>query len=249
MDRTREPGKKPGEGEKARAWIASALLLLFLGVYPLLCGCNSLHKVTGGAPAPKSAGDPLVGGDPAQKAAPATPTTPNRSKSSALPALPASNTSSSNVAMAIGEPLPGSRLLAIDDKAKPAGGWQGSGPNPGGTSGALTNGPAPGAGVQLSRPEAIVGPVQRPTSVPLPPASSISPGGAVTTDNGQLQALLKARGVTWQHQDQVAGGVKFTCAVPNRLNPDINRFYEATASDYAGAVQAVLQQIDAQQNQ
>jgi hypothetical protein len=45
----------------------------------------------------------------------------------------------------------------------------------------------------------------------------------------------------------VAEGVKFTCAVPNRHNPDISRFYEATASGYPTAVRAVLQQIDSQQ--
>jgi len=46
--------------------------------------------------------------------------------------------------MAIGEPLPGSRVLAIEDGGKKAGGWQGQGPPPGGVNGALTNGPAPG---------------------------------------------------------------------------------------------------------
>jgi len=150
--------------------------------------------------------------------------------------------------MAIGEPLPGSRVLAIEDGGKNAGGWQGPGAPPGGVSGALTNGPATGGGVQLHRPEAIVEPVQRPTPVPLPAASAVPSVNNSATTIDQLEAQLKTHGATLQRQEQVAGGVKFTCAVPNRLNPDINRFYEATASDYASAVRAVLQQIDAQQS-
>ena len=242
MDRTREPGKK--QGGEARAQLTSALLPLFLAGLSLLSGCSTWQKLTGSGPAVKAT-DPLCGGDPAVKGTP-TASTPNSSKSSAIPAIPASNSSASNVAMTIGEPLPGSRLLAIDDKAKKPNTWQGSGPNPRGTAGTLTNGAPGGASVQLQRPEAVVDPVQRPTPVPLPLASSVPSGGALNND--QLQAMLKQRGVTFQHQEQVAGGVKFTCTVPNRHNPDINRFYEATASDYAGAVQAVLRQIDAQQN-
>ncbi len=242
MDRTREPGKKQARETSAR--LASALVPLFVGILSLLSGCGTWQKLTGSGATAKATVDPLCGGDPTVKGTP-TAATPNSSKSSAIPAIPVSNSSASNVAMTIGEPLPGSRPLAIDDKAKKPNTWQGSGPNPGGTGVTLTSGPAPAGGVQLQRPEAVVDPVQRPTPVPLPLASSIPSGGAVSND--QLQALLKQRGVTFQHQEQVAGGVKFTCAVPNRHNPDINRVYEATASDYAGAVQAVLRQIDAQQ--
>jgi hypothetical protein len=148
--------------------------------------------------------------------------------------------------MTLGEPLPGSRQLAINDKAPKPNTWQGPVPSAGGTAGTLTNGPAPGTNVQLQRPEAVVDPVQRPIPVPLPLASSVPSSGAPS--NEQLQAVLKQRGVTFQHQEAVAGGIKLTCAVPNRNNPDINRFYEATAADYVGAVQAVLRQIDAQQS-
>jgi hypothetical protein len=80
-----------------------------------------------------------------------------------------------------------------------------------------------------------------------PAAFSTSPG-AGTMEIDALQAQLKQRGVTWQHQEPVADGVKFVCAVPNRHNPDINRIFEATASTYAAAVRAVLQQIDSQAN-
>jgi hypothetical protein len=195
--------------------------------------------------------DPLVGGDPLPKAAPApaaaTVPATKTSKAATLPALPASSSSASTAAMAIGEPLSGGRTtLAIDDKnMSPGGAWQG----PGGVT------PASGqAGpVQLQRPEPIVDPVQRPTPVPLPPAgpTGVTPASYSATpgsmaENEQLQAQLKTRGVTWQNQQVVAEGIKFTCAVPNRHNPDITRLYEATAGDLGAAVRAVLQQIDEQ---
>jgi hypothetical protein len=151
--------------------------------------------------------------------------------------------------MAIGEPLQGGRaLLAIDDKNKsPVGGWQGPG------SVTPTSGQAGAGPVQLQRPEPMVDPVQRPTPVPLPPAgpTGVTPTAYIPTpgsmaENEQLQAQLKTRGVTWQNQQVVPEGIKFTCAVPNRHNPDINRLYEATAGDLGSAVRAVLQQIDAQ---
>jgi hypothetical protein len=242
MDRTREPGKKQEEGISAR--ITSACLPLFLGALALLSGCNTWQKLTGSGPTAQAVTDPLVGGDPAQKATSTAAASSNRSKSSAIPAIPASSSSSSNAAMVVGQPLPGGKTLAIDDKSKNTGNWQGSAPAAGPATGTLTNGPG---AVQLQRPEAMVDPVQRPMPVPVPlaPASPVPAVAGPSPD--QLQTQLKQRGVTFQHQEQVAGGVKFTCAVPNRHNPDINRFYEATASDLPGAIQAVLQQIDAQQ--
>ncbi len=57
---------------------------------------------------------------------------------------------------------------------------------------------------------------------------------------------LRARGVLWQRQEQVPEGLRFTALVPLRQQPDITRTYVAVASDYPSAVQAVLQQIDAQ---
>jgi hypothetical protein len=241
MDRTREPGKK--QGKETRARLASPFMPLFLGVVSLLNGCGTWQKLTGSAAPAKAAADPLCGGDPAIKTTP-TASAANSSKSSTIPAIPASNSSASNVAMTIGEPLPGSRLLAIDDKAKKANTWQGPGPGAGAPAGTLTNAPAAAGGVQLQRPEAVADPGQRPTPVPVPLASSLPSGGP---SNDQLDALLKQRGVTYQHQEPVTGGIKLTCAVQNRQNPNINRFYEATAADYAGAIQAVLRQIDAQQ--
>jgi hypothetical protein len=234
MDRSGQPEKTHSRGQ---AWFAGALLIsTFAGIST---GCSGWNKITGGGTAAPAVGDPLYGSDPAQKNPPAA--APSRSKSAALPAAPASNSSTSNVAMALGDPLPGSRPLAIEDVNKKPGGWQG--PGAGSSSGAQLTG---SVGVNLQKPEAIVDPVQRPTTLPVAGTAPAAPSAA---DLDQLQAQLKQRGMTWQHEESVAGGVRFTCAVPNRHNPDINRFYEATAPDLAAAIRAVLQQIDSQQNQ
>ena len=69
------------------------------------------------------------------------------------------------------------------------------------------------------------------------PASSGSTGDV-------LQAQLRARGVIWQKQEAVADGIRFTCIVPNRINPETSKIYEATARDAVTAIQAILVQID-----
>jgi hypothetical protein len=83
----------------------------------------------------------------------------------------------------------------------------------------------------------------RPTVMPL---SDQAPGayvpGAPTSEI--LQAQLRARGVIWQKQESVADGVRFTCVVPNRYNPDSCKAYDATARDIVTAIQAVIVQID-----
>ena len=39
-------------------------------------------------------------------------------------------------------------------------------------------------------------------------------------------------------------GIRFTCIVPNRVNPESSKIYEATARDLVTAIQAILVQID-----
>ena len=75
-----------------------------------------------------------------------------------------------------------------------------------------------------------------------PPPPSSPPPGQPPADN--LQNQLKARGVAWQRAENVAGGVKFTCIVPNPQNPQVSRAYEAIGPDYPAAVLAVLWEID-----
>jgi hypothetical protein len=85
-----------------------------------------------------------------------------------------------------------------------------------------------------------------PTVTPLSEPGSHAPGSFVpgTATTEILQAQLRSRGVIWQKQEPVADGVRFTCIVPNRYNPDSCRAYDATARDLLTAVQAVLVQID-----
>jgi hypothetical protein len=40
------------------------------------------------------------------------------------------------------------------------------------------------------------------------------------------------------------GEWQFSCSIPNRQNPNVNRQYRATAATELAAIQAVLDQID-----
>lgn len=77
---------------------------------------------------------------------------------------------------------------------------------------------------------------------PQPAAVTPPPPGQAPID--PLQAQLKSKGVTWQRAENVAGGVKFTCIMPNPQNPQTSRAYEAIGPDYPAAVRAVLWEID-----
>ena len=79
-------------------------------------------------------------------------------------------------------------------------------------------------------------------SNPPPAAAPAAQNNAAPAD--QLQSQLKSRGVTWQRAENVAGGVKFSCIVPNPQNPQVSRAYEAIGPDYPAAVRAVLWEID-----
>jgi len=89
-----------------------------------------------------------------------------------------------------------------------------------------------------------------PTVIPVPR----DPGSAAVPNNNSLssampsgdilQAQLRARGVNWQKQETVPDGIRFTCIVPNRVNPESSKIYEATARDLVTAIQAILVQID-----
>lgn len=66
----------------------------------------------------------------------------------------------------------------------------------------------------------------------------------------QAQAQLAARGVIWQRLESAGdtGEWKFSCSIPSRQNPNIRRTYEGRARDALGAIQAVLEQMDKDQN-
>lgn len=167
-------------------------------------------------------GDPLLGEQPRNQAPPRTSAAPVKT-GALVPPIPSPHLSSSPAALAAGT-LVGGRPLAIDDQQ----------PTP------------PTAGTQLRRPEPIVQPLPRSPAPPgLLTAGSWVPA-AQTAANDPWQAQLRARGVLWQRQEQVLEGVKFIALVPHRQQPNVTHTYEATARDYPSAVQAVLQQIDAQ---
>ena len=65
----------------------------------------------------------------------------------------------------------------------------------------------------------------------------------------QAQRILAGRGVLWQKQVPVpdTGEWDFSCALPNRQNPNFSRIYTARAPDLLGALRAVLDKIDKEQ--
>jgi hypothetical protein len=92
------------------------------------------------------------------------------------------------------------------------------------------------ATTQLRPPE----PVARLTSnVPAPPAAPR------VTSYEQAQTVLLGRGVLWQNlMTGEQGEWKFSCSLPNRQDPSRNRTYEGRGPTYLAAVQAVLDQVE-----
>jgi hypothetical protein len=58
--------------------------------------------------------------------------------------------------------------------------------------------------------------------------------------------MLKARGMVFYRLETWGdnGDLKFSCAIPNRQNPNIRRMYEALAHDPLVALQSTLDQVD-----
>jgi hypothetical protein len=244
MARITENGQ--GMSRRPAVW-----LCLFSLAFLAACGCSTTNK---------NKGDPLMGefGPKGEVKPPATKTSSNQ-----VPPIPTASSGVNNSNLAAGT-LPGSRNLAITQPQANA--------DPG--PGSLTAGSKDNANAVLARPEPVIQPVPRdiqssvvpasnwdkgqkpPQSDPLltqqPPAGP-PPGQQPAAVNplppGQppadpLQVQLKSRGVSWQRAENVAGGVKFSCLVPNPQNPQVSRAYEAIGPDYPAAVRAVLWEID-----
>jgi hypothetical protein len=204
--------------------------------YWVLVGCAAANR-------PTTEPDPLLGAAPARPAAPASSTPPAASLAAPAP-LPAPASSTSTAALAPGAftPLDPNHDLRIGGDARPpatptgGGAWRGqSGP----------------PDVTLRQPEATStgAPPTRPV-LPVSMPSSAAPGaGANVTTFEQAQALLRAHGVVWQRLETLgeAGEWKFSCAVPNRQNPNLRQNYEARAADQIAALRAVLDKIDTDQ--
>jgi len=231
MGRIKKPGGKKGHYSAALLCLCS---LAFLGAI----GCSTTNKTKG---------DPLMGefGPKGEVKPPATKTSSNQ-----VPPIPTAGNGISTANLAAGN-LPGSQNLAIGQPQ----------PSPDKGPGSLTAGSKDQANAVLTP---IVQPVPKDNSPvvpatnwdkgqqPPPPAGLATqqqPAAVVPPPPGQapvdpLQGQLKAHGVTWQRAENVAGGVKFTCLVPNPQNPQVSRAYEAIGPDYPAAVRAVLWEID-----
>ncbi len=185
--------------------------------------------------------DPLRGGAPVAPAGrespppgplPPSPSAPHGPATSSLTGT--STTSPAALASGSFSPLDPSRSLQIGDvrpaTAPPAGGggeWKGQG----------DAAPAP----RPERPDPAVTPVTARGAL-----ASLGGSAAHVTTFEQAQALLAARGVTWQSLQTWGdeGEWQFSCRIPKPQNPHIARRYEARARDPIAAVRAVLEEID-----
>jgi hypothetical protein len=234
MRGARQNGKTVDVGQARHpVWILlpCAVGLAFLG----LNGCQTSSDTR------TAVADPLKGEKQPEKTA-IGPQMPPQNRAGMTPPQPSTIASKSNAALLDPDPLVGGRPpLAIPDPRKqqapmlPAGGWQAK------PDGSLTGGQN-GPPVVLRLPVATdaptpPGPVPESNSPP-PPLPDSSP------ENAQLQAALKQRGVLWQDQKYVAGGIRFTCAVANPQDASFSRVYEATAPELHSAITSVLEQID-----
>jgi hypothetical protein len=232
MRRPRQDGKTVGGSQARRpVW---ALLPCAVGVALVgLSGCQAPNETRA-----KTA-DPLTGEQGPQKIA-VGQTLPPQNRAGMTPAQPSTIASKSTAALLDPDPLQGGKPpLVIPDPQKqqvavqPTGDWQAK---PGGSP----------TGGQSALPVTLKLPVATQPSVPPPvPGAngSIQPLPNAGCDPAQL-AALKQRGVLWQNQQQVDGGMHFSCAVPNPKDASFSRVYEATAADLRSAVNAVLEQID-----
>jgi hypothetical protein len=147
--------------------------------------------------------------------------------------LPAASSATNTASLALNQPLEGGRELAIQGPRGSVGPntWNGPGR------------PADGTGTVLDKPQPIV-PVSRTTTDTAQPANEFDRAGRVAGTYEQLQAELAARGMNWYRQEKWGDGVKFTCTIPNRANPNKARTYEAVAGTDVAALRLVLDQVD-----
>ena len=209
-----------------------AVLALLLGALCLTAGCQSTNESRTKTP------DPLMGEKaPVMPSIGPTPPPQNRANMTVPP--PPTSTASKSITAMVVDPLSGGKAIGIPDPNAPAqtAGWVVKDKQPGGT-GSGAGGPT----VSIRAPE--IQPVPPPTYNPnLPPNPLVTPVPAVS-DADPLLTALKTRGMVYQQQDNVPGGVRFRCAVPSPQDPTVLERYEATAADYRSAVLAVLNQID-----
>ena len=61
-----------------------------------------------------------------------------------------------------------------------------------------------------------------------------------------MQGTLQSKGAIGIKQETVADGVRVSCYVPQKTNPDNLVYLETVAHDYVSGLQALARQIDLQ---
>jgi len=172
------------------------------------------------APPRSNTPDPLTGGAPLPSVVPPpVPVGSTPTPAGGPPPVPVATSTPSTAALVNGgpsKPLSGGHDLRIGE------------------------GPAQLTGATLRAPQPVT-PALRTEAVPMSFGS-----GARVTGYEQAQAILQSRGVKWQKLETVSetGDWKFSCLVPNPRSPNSVKTYEAQASSYLAAVQAVLDKMD-----
>jgi hypothetical protein len=195
----------------------------------LLAGCNGVSSLEH---------DPLLGGPPVSKVAPAGAAASPAAQAAApapgaVPPLPSTHVLNSPAALVGGiTPVPDAGRDPRPGTTTAGAALQGIEP--------LGSGARPAAGAPGGPPAVLT------SSGPQAIAAAANPADAYL----QLQEMLKARGVTWQRLEVWGdrGEWRFICSVPNPQQRFVNRNYEARAAgDYGlAAMRAVIEQIDAE---
>lgn len=235
MPSPNDPGERAKRRGRRRRWFVrlAASGLLASG----FCACSNFgQKQQPTTPV----SDPLLGGPPINQAMPppSTQTSSNAQPqpSTVPPAIPTgvgSTPSAATLAAGVSRPADDGRDLRIGSAPRDSGGWARAGTPP-------AAGDAGGA--KLRGPEPVVEPVSRRDPMQSPNLSAAAPPDTYR----QLQAQLSARGVTWQRLETMGtdGQWTFSCSIPSRQNPNVNRQYRATARTDLEAIQEALKQIE-----
>lgn len=226
---------KKQQAGQARQWLPGvAWGVLFLAGCSHPTNVSQPHDPLHGILAPPSLPRPTNSPNAGPTATPAVTQTNDAS------AVPTSSNPATLAAMSWTGPA--GRTLAIDDSGPPF--------LPGQlTSGSRSQrplGPNPNPKVEQV-PDVNPTPTAQPQSQGPPssgfqPAAQPAPAAPVSADDS-VSKQLQDRGVVNQKQDVVPDGIRLTCYLSRGLSGGL-RILEVTATDYATAAKAILQQLD-----
>jgi hypothetical protein len=247
----REPGRCPGRARRL-AWIVALLAAV---------GCQTPNSNQ--STEPLTPADPLLGGPPlittpsspqAARGAPVSGTGANSTGPRPIP----TNTSATSPAeiAAGGPPEPSSTLRIPTGNTTPGSSPSSPGPNAPAASGPWRGNQPSSGGAILKPPETVGAPL--PAAPPPTGTTGFAPvpGGApvqLTSSAGvgsldQAYALLDKHKMTWSNLQYLGDQKewKFSCAIPNPQNPNVQTRYsfQAPGKDGLAAVREVLQQIE-----